>query len=135
MLLTSKTLSPIACFLLLCSLAASASAAQSCNALALNSASYARAIGAVRNLPELPAWSRTHNFPVAFGESFDKQERLNGHCYWSVSVYANRPEQLELWHIFYVEVAGKRMLVQDPVSGNTISLQKWRTKSDKSRLA
>jgi hypothetical protein len=73
--------------------------------------------------------------PVAFGESFDKQERLEGRCYWSVSVYANRPERLELWHIFYVEVDGKRLLVQDPVSGDTISLQRWRSKGDKSRMA
>jgi hypothetical protein len=108
----------------------------SCNAQALNSAGYAQAIEVVRQLPELTAWSRTHNFPVAFGESFDKQERLDGRCYWSVSVYANRPERLELWHIFYVETkTGKRLMVQDPISGATISLQKWRAKGDKSRMA
>jgi hypothetical protein len=135
-MLILKTLCRIALSsLLLGGIAATASAAPSCNAQALNSASYALAIDAVRNLPELAAWSRTHAFPVAFGESFDKQERLEGRCYWSVSVYANRPERLELWHIFYVEVDGKRLLVQDPVSGDTISLQRWRSKGDKSRMA
>ncbi len=122
--------------LLLWAIAAAAHAAPSCNAQALNSPGYAQAITSVRNLPELTAWSKSHAFPVAFGESLDKQERLDdGRCYWSVSVYANRPERLELWHIFYVEASGKRLLVQDPISGDTISLQKWRSKGDKSRLA
>jgi hypothetical protein len=109
-------------------------AATSCNADALDSAGYARTIQSVRELPELVQWSRSHRFPVAFGESIDKQLRLQGRCYWSVSVYANRPERLELWQIFYVEANGKRMLVQDPVSGVAISLQQWRSQSDRSRL-
>jgi hypothetical protein len=109
-------------------------AATSCNADALDSAGYARTIQSVRELPELVQWSRSHRFPVAFGESIDKQLRLQGRCYWSVSVYANRPERLELWQIFYVEANGKRMLVQDPVSGVAISLQQRRSQSDRSRL-
>lgn len=109
-------------------------AATSCNANALDSAGYARSIQLVRALPELVQWSRSHRFPVVFGESIDKQLRLQGRCYWSVSVYANRPERLELWQIFYVEANGKRVLVQDPVSGAAISLEKWRSQSDKSRM-
>ena len=136
-MLTPQALRQSAVALLLCAAAATANAATpSCNAQALNSAGYAQAIESVRNLPELTAWSKSHPFPIAFGESLDKQERLEGRCYWSVSVYANRPERLELWHIFYVEAnSGKRLLVQDPISGDTISLQKWRSKGDKSRLA
>jgi hypothetical protein len=61
----------------------------------------------------------------------DRQELLHGHCYWSVSVYANRPERLELWHVFYVEAAGKHMLIQDPVSGEAVSLRKWRSTEKK----
>lgn len=110
-------------------------AASSCNAQALNSPGCAHALESVRNLPELAAWYSTHNFPVAFGESLDKQERLDGRCYWSVSVYANQPERLELWHIFYVEADGKRLMVQDPVSGDAISSQKWRSKANKSQMA
>ncbi len=109
-------------------------AASSCHADALDSAGYARAIQSVRELPELVQWSRSHRFPVAFGESIDKQLRLRGRCYWSVSVYANRPERMELWQIFYVEANGKRMLVQDPVSGMAISLHQWRSQSDKPRM-
>ena len=124
------------CLALLCCLSGTGhAAANSCNAQALNAPGYAHALESVRNLPELAAWSRTHGFPVAFGESLDKQERLDGRCYWSVSVYANRPERLELWHIFYVEADGKRLMVQDPVSGDAISLHKWRSKGDKSRMA
>lgn len=124
------------CWALLCCISgASHATTNSCNAQALNAPGYAHALESVRNLPELTAWSRTHGFPVAFGESLDKQERLDGRCYWAVSVYANRPERLELWHIFYVEADGKRLMVQDPVSGDAISLQKWRSKGDKSRMA
>lgn len=75
-MLTPRTLLPTALALMLCGVAASAGAATHCNAQALNSPSYAHAIDAVRHLPELTAWSRSHAFPVAFGESFDKQERL-----------------------------------------------------------
>jgi hypothetical protein len=112
-----------------------AHAAPSCSAQAMHSATYAQALEVVRLLPELTAWSRTHGLPVVFGESLDKQQRLEGRCYWSVSVYVNRPERLELWHTFYVESEGKRLLVQDPTSDSAISLQKWRSKGDKSRVA
>ncbi|MDO8285906.1 MAG: hypothetical protein Q7T69_12935 [Rhodoferax sp.] len=118
----------------LCCIGGASGAATSCHADALDSAGYVRAIQSVRELPELVQWSRSHRFPVAFGESMDKQLRLRGRCYWSVSVYANRPERMELWQIFYVEANGKRMLVQDPVSGVAISLEKWRSQSDRSRM-
>ena len=58
----------------------------------------------------------------------DRQVLLQGRCYWSVSVYANRPERMERWRSFYVEVSGKRVLIEDPVSGDAISLTTWRTK-------
>lgn len=103
-----------------------------CAGDALHSVDYARSITAVRQLPELDAWSRSHAFPVAFGESVDKQILLDGRCYWSVSVFANRPERLELWNIFYVQSKGKSVLVQDPVSGEAISLEQWRTNSMRS---
>jgi hypothetical protein len=94
----------------------------------MHSAGYAKSAEAVRRLPEVAAWSRLHNFPVAYGESMDKQVLIKGRCYWSVSVYANRPERMELWHVFYVEATGKQILIQDPVSGEATSLQKWRSK-------
>ncbi len=115
--------------LLLGCLCAASSAASPCDAATQNAAGYARSIQAVQRLPELASWSRSHSFPVAYGQSMDKQLAVQGRCYWSVSVYASRPERQELWHVFYVEVSGKRLLVQDPVSGDAISLQKWRSQN------
>ena len=63
--------------------------APACDAPALRSPEYARSITLVSRLPELRAWSMSHKFPVAYGESMDRQELLHGQCYWSVSVYAN----------------------------------------------
>lgn len=127
------------CLALLCCIggpaSAKSSAAPACTAQALDSAGYTRAIQSVRALPELVAWSRSHKFPVVYGESMDKQVLVQDRCYWSVSVFANRPERLELWQIFYVDIDGKRLLVQDTISGEGISLQKWRSQGDKSRLA
>jgi hypothetical protein len=134
-MLKTRTLRLAAGFALLACAASASHATTPCSAEALDSASYARAVQTVRALPEILTWSRSHRFPVAYGESMDKQVLLDDHCYWSVSVFANRPERLELWHIFYVGVQGKRLLVQDPVSGEAISLQKWRSRADKSRLA
>ena len=126
-------------FLLLCLCAASQAATQPestraprCDAPALHAPDYQRSIDTVRRLPELVAWSRSHAFPVAYGESMDQQVALEGACYWSVSVYANRPERLELWNVFYVESKGKRVMVQDPESGEAVSLQTWRSNTERS---
>jgi hypothetical protein len=62
----------------------------------------------------------------------DQQLTLEGRCYWTVSVFASRPERLELWNVFFVEAKGKGLLVQDPESGEAVSLQQWRTNADKS---
>jgi hypothetical protein len=94
----------------------------------MHSSAYASSTKTVHGLPEVAAWSRSHKFPIAYGEALDKQVLIQGRCYWSVSVYANRPERLELWHVLYVEAIGKRILIQDAVSGQAISLQKWRSK-------
>jgi hypothetical protein len=115
------------CILVFCVCGAS-SAAPACDAVALHADGYARSVKSVQSLPELGAWSRSHKFPVAYGQSTDKQVLMQGRCYWSVSVYADRSDRLELWHLFYVEVRGKQLLVQDPVSGAAISLQQWRSR-------
>jgi hypothetical protein len=115
-------------FALLFCVCGASHAAPACDAVALHADGYARSVKSVQHLPELVAWARSHKFPVVYGQSTDKQALMRGHCYWSVSVYANRPDRLELWHVFYVEVTGKQLLVQDPVSGTAIPLQKWRAK-------
>ena len=106
----------------------SAIAAPTCNAVAEHSASYRRASEVVRDLPEVQAWAHSHKFPVAYGEPVDKQVLVDGQCYWSVTVYANRPERLELWHVFYVSVPDLHVLIEDPVDGESIPLDTWRKK-------
>jgi len=59
----------------------------------------------------------------------DKEVSLKGQCYWSVSVFADRGERLEPWHIFFVRPSSKSTLVQDPASGEPISLATWRKKN------
>lgn len=130
----------LACWILLLCLGAAGQAAMQpvperaprCDAPALHASDYRRSIATVRRLPELVAWSRSHTFPVAYGESLDQQVALEGRCYWSVSVYANTPERLELWNVFFVEPKGKRVLVQDPESGEAVSLQQWRNQLTRS---
>lgn len=130
----------LACLILLGCLGAASQAATQpeparvprCDAQALHAPDYQRSIDTVRRLPELVAWSRSHTFPIAYGESIDQQIAVEGRCYWSVSVYANTPERLELWNVFFVEPKAKRVLVQDPESGDAISLQTWRSNTEKS---
>jgi len=96
-----------------------------CNARAEGSAAYVSATEVVSQLLEYRAWSSAHSFPVAFGAPMDEEILVNGKCYWSVSVYADRPERLELWHIFYVRLSSRVVLIQDS-EGDPISLKKWR---------
>lgn len=102
-----------------------------CSAHAEDSTVYARATEVVRHLPEFRAWLKSHRFPVAFGAPIDKEVVIEGRCYWSVSVYADRPERLELWNVFFVRRAEKVALVQENVSGTPIPLAAWRKQSSK----
>lgn len=115
-----------ACIFVFC-LASSVQAASECGASAQGSAAYARAADAVRLLSEFRAWSKSHSFPVAFGTPNDKEVLVQGQCYWSVSVYADRPERFELWHIFLVRSPSKVAFVKDPESGTPVALSAWRS--------
>jgi hypothetical protein len=120
--------SVLAIFLL--TLAVSANASPECKASAKGSTDYFEAIRLVRNLPEIQAWSRMHSFPVAFEATADRKVFLRNRCYWSVSVYADRPERLEMWHTFYVDTSKKSLLIAD-LDGDAISLGAWRSKTRK----
>ena len=122
-----------AVFLAMFWLCGSATAAPTCNAVAEHSAGYRRAAEVVRNLLEVQAWAHSHKFPVAYGEPVDKQVLVDGQCYWSVTVYANRPERLELWNVFYVSVTDLHVLIEDPVDGESIPLDTWRKKNAEPR--
>lgn len=117
-----------ACFLAI-SLAFAAHAAPGCGENAEGSTAYLKAAEVVQSLPEFQAWSKSHSHPVVFGAPMDKEVLLNDQCYWSVSVFADRKERLELWHIFFVRPSSNTTLVQDSASGEPISLAAWRTKN------
>ena len=108
--------------------ALSAAAATDCSLVAVGSTAYIRATKAVSRLPEFRAWSRTHSFPIAFIAEFDRQVVVEGRCYWSVSVYANRPERLGLWNVFAVRDPGGVTYVDNPIDGTFIPLKAWRSK-------
>ena len=103
-----------------------AAAKQACFTPAIEQPDFVRAEILVSKLPELRNWAKSHDFPVAYGTTPDAIKR-NGRCYLPVTVSADRPERLELWHIFYVHTSSKLMLVMDPVSGDPISLKQWRS--------
>lgn len=117
----------LTCILIL-GLVSTAHATPKCSARAEGSASYVSATEVVRQLPEYRAWSSTHPFPVAFGTPVDEEVLVKGKCYWSVSVYADRPERFELWHIFYVRLSSRTIFVQDS-EGEPISLKRWRMRN------
>lgn len=122
-----KTVRVFACaFIAIFVLAGPAVATTNCTSIAVGSAAYIRATEAVRRLPEFREWSNTHSFPVTFIAQNDGEVVVKGRCYWSVSVYADHPERLELWHIFAVRIGGGVKYVQGPTSGAFISLKAWR---------
>ncbi|MBB4846105.1 hypothetical protein HNP55_004659 [Paucibacter oligotrophus] len=115
-----------AVFLLLPSLTTLAWSKPDCSSIASNSPpAYMEATRRVESLPEFKRWAASHSFPVAFGAPVDKQVLLRGTCYWSVSVYADRPERFEAWNFFLVPRRGGQLLVAD-ADGEYVSLNTWR---------
>ena len=106
----------------------SATAATDCSPIAAGSAAYMHSTEAVRRLPEFRAWSRTHSFPIAFNAAVDGQIFVDGRCFWSVAVFANRPERLELWNVFAVSPRDGVSYVDDPTVGEFITLKAWRAR-------
>ena len=118
---------PLSVSLALC-VAFSAHAEARCSGAAKGSSDYKRAAEIVRHLPEYQAWSRSHSFPVAFGSFTDKRVLVKGKCYWSVSVYADRADRLELWHVFLVRRSSARVLIEN-TEGERVPLAQWRKRS------
>ena len=98
-----------------------------CKASAAGSPGYGKAAAVVSSLPEVARWAKSHAFPVAYGAPIDHQELHAKRCYWTVTVYADRPERLELWQTFYVPVLGHGVLVLD-TEGSLTTLRAWRKK-------
>jgi hypothetical protein len=103
-------------------------AADNCTGSAEGSKEYIKATKLIESLPEFNKWTKSHRLPIAFGEPMDSKTLNEGICYWSVSVYADQGSRLELWNIFLVPVFGQKILVQDPIEGDYVSLNQWRKK-------
>jgi hypothetical protein len=104
---------------------AASAQAEKCAGSARGSAEYREAAESVFRLPEFKAWSKSNRFPVVLGERVDKKVLLEGRCYWSVSVYANRGSQLDMWHVLLVGDKGREIYIDDG-EGETLSLDQWR---------
>ena len=111
-----------------CLLASGAAAPSACVSPPIESKAFSTAADIVRRLPEVKSWSGSHSFPVTY-DSIAKPLLRHGRCFISVGVSANRPDRLELWHLFYVHAQSRTVLIQDPVTGYVMSLKEWRAKS------
>jgi len=92
----------------------------------------ARAVDALMALPEIKAWSahiekasggRAHG---AVMETSPEVRLIDGKPYHDLSFMENTPEAAHRWESFVVSQDGKRILVDDVVSGELISLEQWR---------
>ncbi|MBE3023523.1 hypothetical protein GQ37_018095 [Janthinobacterium sp. BJB1] len=92
----------------------------------------ARAVDALMALPEIKAWSahiekasggRAHG---AVMETSPDVRLIDGKPYHDLSFVENTPDAAHRWESFVVSQDGKRILVDDVVSGELISLEQWR---------
>ena len=95
----------------------------------------ARAVDALMALPEIKAWSahiekasggRAHG---AVMETAPETRLVEGQPYYQLSFFESTPDAAHRWESFVVSADGKRILVDDIVSGDLLSLQQWRKDS------
>jgi len=92
----------------------------------------ARAVDALMALPEIKAWSahienatggRAHG---AVMETSPETRLVDGVAYYQLSFFENTPDAAHRWESFVVTPDGKRILVDDIVTGDLLSLEQWR---------
>ena len=92
----------------------------------------ARAVDALLALPEIKAWSahiekasggRAHG---AVMETSPETRLVDGVACYQLSFFESTPDAAHRWESFVVTPDGKRILVDDIVSGDLISLEQWR---------
>ncbi len=98
-------------------------------------AASARAVDALMALPEIKAWSahiekasggRAHG---AVMETAPETRLVDGAAYYQLSFFESTPDAAHRWESFVVSPDGKRILVDDVVSGELLSLERWRQDS------
>jgi hypothetical protein len=91
-----------------------------------------RAVNAVLALPEIKSWAaeieqrsggRVRGAVIG-GDAEPKT--VDGVTYYAYSFMENDPEQARRLQGFYVTQDGSRILVEDALSGDLISLEEWR---------
>ena len=94
-----------------------------------------RAVDALMALPEIKAWSahiekasggRAHG---AVMETTPETRLVDGAAYYQLSFFESTPDAAHRWESFVVSPDGKRILVDDIVSGDLLSLEQWRKDS------
>ena len=94
-----------------------------------------RAVDALMALPEIKAWSahiekatggRAHG---AVMETSPETRLVDGVACYQLSFFESTPDAAHRWESFVVTPDGKRILVDDIVSGDLISLEQWRKDS------
>lgn len=95
----------------------------------------ARAVDALMALPEIKAWSahiekasagRAHG---AVMETSPETRLVDGQPYYQLSFFESTPDAAQRWESFVVSPDGKRILIDDIVSGDLLSLEQWRKDS------
>ena len=94
-----------------------------------------KAVNALLALPEIRAWSahiekasggKSHG---AVMETTPEQRLVDGQAYFQLSFFENGPDAAHRWESFLVTPDGKRILVEDMVEGDLLSLERWRKES------
>jgi hypothetical protein len=89
------------------------------------------AMAAVSRLPEVRALSRAvAPRPVAFAPFGVQRERVGGRRGFSVSVYVDSPERLELWRTFFVDARTGRVTDVEDLQGDFVPIGRWRRSSE-----
>lgn len=90
---------------------------------------------ALMALPELKAWSlrigqrsggKAHGALIEYDPA---PRKVGGKSYWQLSFVENSLEAAELWESFLVSMTDDEILVEDPVSADLLSLERWRAQS------
>lgn len=112
--------------------AGSASAPQASAPVKAQRLSKDQAIGVLLDLPELKAWSdkieqasngKSHGALIEFDATPFQHK---GKAYYQFSFVENTPEAVQRWENFLIAPDDGEILIEDPISGELLSLARWR---------
>jgi len=75
------------------------------------------AVRRVLDVPRVMAWMKAMppnvRVVIDLGRT-DRQLKVNGRCYWQVSLFEGWPDRVPLWRSFLVGINGMDVLAEDP---------------------